>query len=204
MIMIGLWVVVRELQAIARRLGAPCRPLPCRSPCNRSSRGPARRRRADSDSASRDRRNRARRRTGHASASAPPPWHEEAQRARRAASRRRTLRPPAEAAPQAAAQPAVLLDLAQGARTRRGARQRTACAGSVVGRSAAQSAGHRRHRTGRAAARDFRRRLAEGGPREACRTAAAARRRTPSTSPNRDAAPAPDRRRPRRARSSRR
>ena len=50
--------------------------------------------------------------------------------------------PPAEAARrQAEAQPAVLLELAQGARTCRGARQRAAGAGSVVRRSPSESDG---------------------------------------------------------------
>ena len=103
---------------------------------------------------------------------------------RLARSRRCGAAAPVEAAPrrQAAAQPAVFLDLAEGARAGRGGG-----AGPVRSRSAAASSRGRRRRraasrTGRSAARDLRRCLAEIGTREDRRRAAAARGgRAPST-----------------------
>ena len=122
-LMFGLWLAVRELKNIARRLGGGAPDARRSHGAAGASAGPHARaracwrcrfpvpiRRPPRAPAARSLPHRRRRRS-------PPPWQDEA--ARRAL-RRLTLRP-AEAAAKAEAQPAVLLDLAQGARAGAGA-----------------------------------------------------------------------------------
>ena len=145
-IMIALWMAIRELKNIARRLGAGM-PEPRGEISVRPVLPPGAVREPPADSGALFAPAGA---SSARAAAAPPPWQDEAARAitRRRLARGRPAEVPRRSS-QAEAQSDVFLDLAQRTRARAGAHQRAVAAGHAVGGYSPEPGRRRRRRPNR-------------------------------------------------------